>query len=64
MSQPQPTITYYHSEIDGERVIHIDTPETWEENEQGPCCRIYLNDDTENPLFSNPARVLKHSLNG
>ena len=47
-----PKIDFYIGE-DGFPVIHIDTPEDWDENEYGPVCRIYLNDGFEEPLHFN-----------
>lgn len=43
----------YISKIDGEIVIHVDTPNV-PDNARGPVCRIYLNDDTDSPLWNNP----------
>jgi hypothetical protein len=37
---------------DGAVVIHIDTPNV-PDNSRGPQCRIYLNDDTDDPLWDN-----------
>ena len=42
----------YHSSVDGIPVIHIDTPGLLE-NEHGPICRIYINDDTDDPIWDN-----------
>jgi hypothetical protein len=43
-------IDLYFSEK-GEVVIHIDTPGL-KDNEQGPMCRVYLNDGDE-PIWDN-----------
>ena len=58
MTDPKPKLTapdidFYIGE-DGVPVIHIDTPDNWGDNEDGPICRVYMNDDTDNPLFANP----------
>lgn len=37
---------------DGAHVIHVDTPGI-PENELGPMCRIYLNDDCDDPIWDN-----------
>jgi len=37
---------------DGAVVVHVDTQGV-PENERGPICRIYLNDDTDDPLWAN-----------
>jgi len=52
-----PALMYYVSEDDGCHVIHVDTPNDWPENEDGPNVRIYLNDDAESPLFNNPVKM-------
>lgn len=49
-----PTIDFYMG-VDNVPVVHIDTPDDWDENKSGPVCRVYLNDDTDSPLFANPA---------
>ena len=48
-------IDAYRSATDGIFVIHVDTPRL-PENENGPVCRIYLNEHClyENPPFPNP----------
>lgn len=46
----------YVSSVDGTVVIHVDTPGL-PENADGPCCRIYINDDVDNPVWDNPATV-------
>jgi hypothetical protein len=51
------SITTYLSEIDDTLVVHVDTH--GEENENGPIIRIFLNDDTDNPLFDNPKTKLE-----
>lgn len=38
---------------DGTPVVHIDTGDL-DENQDGPVCRVYLNDDTDDPLWANP----------
>ena len=43
----------YLSKIDGFPVIHIDTPDGWRENANGPMFRVYINDDTDNPIWDN-----------
>ena len=48
-----PTIDFYISKHDGIPVVHIDTPDDWEENENGPVFRCYINDDTDNPIWDN-----------
>jgi len=55
----KPTLEHYISEIDGHHVVHIDTDEL-PENEHGPIMRIYLNDDTDNPLFDNTETEARH----
>ena len=45
-------IEHYISKMDGAHVIHVDTAGI-PENSKGPKCRIYLNDDTENPIWDN-----------
>jgi hypothetical protein len=49
-----PSLTEYESSIDGCTVLHVNTPHDWPENERGPIVRIYLNDDTDAPIFNNP----------
>jgi hypothetical protein len=49
-----PSLSEYKSSRDGTTVLHVDTPEDWPENSQGPIVRIYLNDDTDDPIFDNP----------
>jgi hypothetical protein len=44
------SVTAFYGD-DGVSVIYIDTPERWD-NENGPSCRIYLNDGE--PLWANP----------
>ena len=51
------TIDTYISKIDGTPVVHIDTPNDGEQNNNGPILRVYINDDTDNPVFDNPKRV-------
>jgi len=46
------SVDKYISTIDNKVVVHIDTYEL-PENNKGPMLRIYLNDDTENPLWDN-----------
>ena len=49
-----PSLSEYASSRDGCTVLHVDTPNDWPENENGPILRIYLNDDTDDPIFDNP----------
>lgn len=59
MSANKPEFDCYISDIDGHWVVHIDTPDGWQENEDGPMFRVYINDDVENPIWNNtpPARA-------
>lgn len=47
-----PTIDTYISEIDGVIVVHIDTQGV-DEDHNGPIMRVYINDDTDTPVFNN-----------
>lgn len=49
----KPTFDIYTSKIDGLPVIHIDTPDEWDENENGPMFRVFINDDTDDPIWNN-----------
>jgi hypothetical protein len=51
--EDKPTFDIYTSKIDGLPVIHIDTPDEWDENENGPMFRVFINDDTDNPIWDN-----------
>ena len=51
-----PMIDFYISKIDGLPVIHIDTPDDWDDNKDGPIFRCYINDDTDNPIWNNRPR--------
>ena len=46
----------YEAASDGTLVIHVDTDEEREENEQGPMLRLYLNDGLVwgNPVGTEP----------
>lgn len=48
---PEPTLDAYQRE-DGSWVCHIDTVGL-EENVYGPLLTVYINDDTDNPVFDN-----------
>ena len=52
MSELACDIDAYISAEDGYWVIHVDTPGI-PDNELGPMCRIYLNDDMDDPLWDN-----------
>ena len=54
MSNPDLAIDIdaYISNDDGHWVIHVDTPGV-KDNEHGPVCRIYLNDDLGAPIWHN-----------
>lgn len=43
----------YTSSIDGALVVHIDTTDDIPTNHQGPMMRVYINDDTDNPIWNN-----------
>lgn len=47
------SLDVYRSGRDGTVVVHVDT-DGLPENERGPKLRIYLNDDTENPVYDEP----------
>lgn len=47
-----PTIDCYQSESDGVWVVHVDT-KGCPEDTNGPIMRVYINDDTDNPVYSN-----------
>ena len=47
---PEFTFDVYFSEVDGVPVVHVDT-KNMQENENGPVCRVYLNDGV---IFMNP----------
>lgn len=49
-------IDVYISAEDGVPVIHVDTPGI-PDNELGPICRIYLNDDIDDPIWDNSQEV-------
>jgi hypothetical protein len=48
-----PKLDFYISSIDGLPVVHIDTPDGWDSNEDGPVFRCYINDDTDSPIWDN-----------
>lgn len=49
----RPTVDVYRSAEDGHWVVHVDTAGL-PDNERGPLLRVYLNDDTDDPLWANP----------
>ncbi len=51
MSIDNISVDVYRSKRDGAWVVHIDTPGL-DENAKGPICRIYLNDDTDDPIWN------------
>jgi hypothetical protein len=40
----------YRSAVDQKPVVHVETPGI-KDNADGPDCRVYLNDDIENPIW-------------
>jgi hypothetical protein len=53
----------YLSTVDNTVVVHINTPGLTE-NSDGPHLRVYINDDTDNPVWDNPAETVEEKLNG
>lgn len=52
---PFPRLACYRR-ADGSIVVHVDTKDI-PDNERGPVLTIYLNDDTDDPLWINPENV-------
>jgi hypothetical protein len=51
----------YRSAIDGTVVVHVDTPGLPEDSD-GPHLRVYINDDTDNPVYDNPLLTVEQKM--